>query len=133
LPAALWRRFAAAIYDLFPVLAIWFAIGFVATGLRGFRAVPPQTWWFNALLLGSAFAYFAWSWRRGGQTLGMRAWRLRLISDDGNTLNWSAALLRCVVAVFSIGLAGIGVFWALADPQRRTWHDLAARTRVVSA
>lgn len=129
--AALWRRIGAGIYDLFPVLAIWMGIGFLVVGLRGFEAVPPYTWWFEALLLASAFAYIGWSWRHGGQTLGMRAWRIRMVVDGDGVPGWRLIGLRFVVMLLSVLAALLGVLWALVDPQRRMWHDLAAGTRVV--
>ena len=130
-PAALWRRLAAGFYDLFPLLAIWFGIGFAAVGVRGLHAVPPTTWWFDTLLLIAAFLYFALSWRRGGQTLGMRAWKIRVLTGDGRPMTWPTATLRFAVALLSVGVALIGVLWMLVDPQRRMWHDMASRTRMV--
>ena len=76
-------------------------------------------------------AYFVVSWTRGGQTIGMRAWKLRVIGVDGKCLSWPRALLRFVVALVSLAALGAGFWWVLFDAQRRTWHDIAARTRAV--
>lgn len=131
--ASFWRRIAAGIYDVFPVLAIWFAIGFLVVGLRGFRAVEPYTWWFELLLLLGTFVYFGFSWRRGGQTLGMRAWRIRLQFDAGTRPGWGLLALRFGMLLLALAPALIGVLWALFDPQRRMWHDIATHSRVVDA
>jgi uncharacterized RDD family membrane protein YckC len=62
----------------------------------------------------------------------MRAWRIQVRGVDGNTVNWSSAMLRFAVAGFSWGLAGLGMLWCLIDRRKRSWHDLAAGTEVIS-
>jgi uncharacterized RDD family membrane protein YckC len=130
-PAAAWRRIAAGIYDVFPLLAIWMIVTFAVVGARGMQPVPPYTWWYELLLAACAFAYFGVSWRRGGQTLGMRAWKLAVVGDDGATVGWPRWLLRFAVMGVSLAAGLLGVLWGFVDPQRRMWHDLAARTRVI--
>jgi uncharacterized RDD family membrane protein YckC len=56
---------------------------------------------------------------------------LRVVDASGAPLRWSQALLRFVVALVSLAALGAGFWWALFDPQRRTWHDIAARTRML--
>jgi uncharacterized RDD family membrane protein YckC len=83
------------------------------------------------LLVG--FGYFGLSWRRGGQTIGMRAWRLRLVAVGGpaRTPGWGALVVRYGVAALSLAAFGLGFLWSLFDRERRTWHDIASRTRVL--
>jgi len=61
----------------------------------------------------------------------MRAWRLRVVRVDGAALRWPQALLRFGVALVSLAALGIGFVWMLFDPQKRTWHDIAANTLLV--
>jgi len=131
--ASTWRRIAAGIYDVFPVVAIWFAIGFLVVGLRGLRAVPPYSGWFELLLLLGTFLYFALSWRRGGQTLGMRAWRIRLLFDAGTRPGWGLLALRFGMLLLALAPALLGVLWGFVDAKRRMWHDIATSARVVDA
>jgi uncharacterized RDD family membrane protein YckC len=71
------------------------------------------------------------SWRRGGQTLGMRPWRLKVVSQDGLPPRWSALWLRYTVAMVSVLMGGLGFWWAWIDRERLTWHDRASHTRMV--
>src|SRR5690606_28174362 len=80
---------------------------------------------------GIAGLYATVSWRRGGQTLGMRPWRIRLVSDDGAAPSWRALWLRYLVGTASLLLAGLGFIWAWIDRDRLTWHDRASGTRPV--
>ena len=79
-------------------------------------------------LIGCGF--FALFWRLGGQTLGMRAWRLQARSEAG-PLSWRQAWLRSVAALLSWLPAGLGFLWSLADADRLAWHDRLSGTRLV--
>lgn len=133
-PAALGWRLLAAVYDLLPLLALWMLISAALLLTRGGAPVAPGSpaAWAELLLLWSVTGLYAGvSWRRGGQTMGMRAWRLRVVGADGAPPTARAVTLRYAVATLSLLALGLGLAWALLDPQRRTWHDLAAGTVVV--
>ncbi len=69
-----------------------------------------------------------------GQTIGKWALRIRVV--DGRTAGRLAprrAAIRVLVRSFASGaLFGLGYLWMLWDDQGRTWHDLAADSRVVA-
>lgn len=142
-PAALlgWRLLAL-VYDLFPALALWmlaaaaFTFGFHVAGhpagenIAPFSALQLALWLLCWLLTG---AYAVLSWRHGGQTLGMRPWRLRVAGADGGDAPWRALLKRYAVGTLSLLLAGAGFWWAWIDRERLTWHDRASGTRLLRA
>jgi uncharacterized RDD family membrane protein YckC len=133
-PAALGWRLLAAVYDLLPVLALWFATAALVLLLRGGAPVVADSlvaWIELGLMLLVGFGYFGLSWKRGGQTLGMRAWRLTLRDHSGETPSWRQLVLRYLVAGVSLAAFGLGFLWSLFDRERRTWHDIASHTRVV--
>ena len=123
------------LYDVLPVASLWFATAALGLLLRGGEPVTPNTpaaWVELAAMLLASFGYFGLSWRRGGQTLGMRAWRMRLVCEDGAAApGWGALALRFVVAGVSLAAFGLGFLWSLVDRERRTWHDLASGTVLV--
>jgi uncharacterized RDD family membrane protein YckC len=122
---------AACGYDLLLLIAVIFAFTLCVVALRGGRQVPPETWWFQLSLLAVSGLFFCWFWTHGGQTLGMRAWRIRLERSDGGAVGWSAALARYLAAWLSIAVAGLGFWWGLLNPRRRCWHDMLSSTRLV--
>ena len=130
-PAALRLRLAAAIYDLLPLVGLWFLAVVLALAITG-GALDTHTLAGKFLVQGLALvlsgAYFIVSWSRGGQTIGMRAWKLRVVRADGRGVRWPLALLRFIVALVSLAPLGAGFWWALVDAQKRTWHDMAANT-----
>ncbi|HST27573.1 MAG TPA: RDD family protein [Rudaea sp.] len=133
-PANLHLRLAAAGYDLLPLIGLWFVAAVLALAVTGGK-LDTHTFAGKLLVQGFALAlsgaYFVVSWTRGGQTVGMRAWRLRVTRVDGARVDAARALLRFVVALVSLAALGAGFWWALFDAQKRTWHDMAARTRVL--
>jgi uncharacterized RDD family membrane protein YckC len=128
LPAAsLLRCFTAMFYDsllLFSVLFFAAALAYPLTHGQVSLA-------FRIYLLIVWFLYFAWPWLHGGQTLGMKAWRIQLQSINGKPITWYQALLRFLMAIISIIIFGIGFFWMVIDKQKRTWHDWISGTRIV--
>ena len=129
--ASLARRAAAIFYDVLLFMGVIMALTLVLVLVRGGEAVPPATWWYDALLLGANFVFFGFSWTRGGQTLGARAWRLRVTDIDGNDLSWRLAALRYLSAWLLLVPPGLGFIWAWRDPEGLCWHDRLSRSRVV--
>lgn len=132
-PAPLWRRLAAFCYDLLLVTALVFCFTLVVLAIRLGAAVPPGGWWFPASLVGVAMAYFCGFWVHGGQTVGMRAWRIRVVRDDGSALRWLRAAARFGAGLVAALPAGLGLWWSMLDASKRGWHDRWTRTRVVRA
>ena len=125
------RRLAAIAYDTLLLTAVLFVATAVLLPVTGGEAIRPGSGWYPAYLVAVSFGYFGWFWTHGGQTLGMRSWRLRLVSAGGNGSNWLQALVRFVAAGFSWLTFGAGFFWLLVDPERLTWHDRISATRLV--
>jgi uncharacterized RDD family membrane protein YckC len=128
-PAALWRRVAAGLYDLLLVLALFMVLTGLVILARTGRAIDSGSVWFQLLLLAAWWLYFGWSWTHGGQTIGMRAWRLELRCEDaGAGVSWRQATVRFLGAGLSLIVAGLGFVWSLWDRDRLTWHDRLSHT-----
>ena len=129
--AGLGRRFGALFYDLFVLLGIVFI---AALPLPWFDQITGGTvlglWIKRLYLLGVCFAYFGGFWVKGGQTLGMRAWQLRVIRNSGRALGWGDALKRFTGLCLAVITLGLGFFWMLADTRHSNWDKLCG-TRVI--
>jgi len=129
--AGLLRRLAAAIYDALLIVALFVVPTTAAMLFRGGEPVPPGSHLYQALLLATAGIFFIGFWMHGGQTLGMRAWRLRVEDMTGKSLTLRRGLLRFIVAIPSIAIFGLGILWLLVDPHKQTLPDRIAGTRVI--
>jgi len=135
--ANLFKRLASMVYDALIVIAIWFLIGFVFLAIRGVDVAQQdphalKTQLFPFLLLGT-FAFYSWFWMHGGQTLGMRAWRLQVVDAhlDGRPLNIVQCLSRYLMALISLSAFGLGYLWVIFSPSGDTWHDSFSGTRTL--
>jgi uncharacterized RDD family membrane protein YckC len=120
------RRLASMLYEAILLFAVAFFAGFAfhfasrGAPLDGMLRLAHQ------LLLVAVFAaYFLWCWLRGGQTLAMKAWRVRLVEVTPRK-----ALLRFGLALLLVP-TGIAILWALFDRDRQFLHDRLAGTRLV--
>lgn len=134
--ANLWRRVASIVYDQLILWAIWIATGFVHALIFGIDTAENPKQLQHTLfpmLLGSTFLFYYWFWTHGGQTLGMRAWRLRVIDArlDGTPPHLIKCILRFIGAFFSVSAFGLGYLWVLFDPNNDTWHDRISGTRTL--
>ena len=64
-------------------------------------------------------------------TAGMRLVGLRAVTITGDSMNWRQAATRALAMLVSVGALCAGGFWMFKEPNRRTWHDLAAGTFVI--
>lgn len=132
-PAGFGRRIAALVYDALILVGVFLIFTTATWAVRGGREIPPGTPWFQAALLAVAAAFFGWFWTHGGQTVGMLAWKIRVVRADGGPLRWRDALARFAAAIVALAPLGLGLLWALVDPERLAWHDRLSGTRIVRA
>ena len=131
--AALARRLASAVYDLLLVVALVLIATFpylavFGDSTHGWRRHLLQSW-----VLFVAGAYFVWFWTRGGQTLPMKTWHIRVVRWDGAPIGVARAIHRFLIAVLGTIALGLGFVWALFDRDRRFLHDRLAGTALIDA
>jgi uncharacterized RDD family membrane protein YckC len=126
--ARLLPRLGAALYDSLLLGAIFFAATAAVAPAMPQDHVPAGALWFQAYLIALTFLFYGWFWTHGGQTLGMRAWRLRVTRTDGRSFDWKAAAWRFAWAWLA-WLSIIGLLLCLRDG--RALHDRLSRTDVV--
>lgn len=127
-PASLFKQLAAMVYDSFLIVALLFLVTTIAFIVNGGEAVRPTNS-FRLLLLLSIFTFYAWFWHKSGQTLGMSAWKIRIVSDFGGNPSWGTCYLRLMFALISLLCFGLGYLWRLFKPY--TWHDRLSQTSIV--
>ena len=123
------RRLAAQIYDLFLLIALLFlATALLLPFTAGEAVSAQQTLIYRIYLAIITFLFYGWFWTHGGQTLGLRAWKIKVLTLDKKPINWNQALLRFATAIVSWGFFGLGFLWILIDKNRRSWHDHLSKT-----
>jgi len=127
-PAHLGWRLMALLYDAVISIALLMCSSAIVVLINQGSPVTP-----GGLSAFAAFLFF-WvilgiyaicSWRYGGQTLGMRPWRLKVLTLEGKVPSWRALCLRYSIASLTFGL---GALWSFFDADRRALYDLASGT-----
>lgn len=119
------RRLAAILYDTLQVIALLMLVTLPFALLD-----LGQTPFHQSALALTIFAFFAKFWRHGGQTLGMKSWDMRIVSNDGRPITFTQCLLRIIAAVPSF-IFFIGYLWMLVDKEKRTWPDRFSDTHLI--
>jgi len=87
----------AVSYDLFITCALLMAFTLVCLIIRNGSVIQPQSHWFQLCLMLIWFLYYSFSLKLGGQTIGMRAWRLKIVSVNTGSLTWYQIGLRTLL------------------------------------
>ena len=130
-PAKLTTLLCAMLYDTLCLLGIFIIITWGAIMLNHGHALPPGQPGLQMALLASYAAFFLFFWCCGGQTLGMLAWRIRLVRVDGGMLSPTQACLRLLASWLSFACLGLGYWSVLWREDGASWHDRLSRSRVV--
>ena len=120
----------AIIYDILLLLAVLFIATSVAMVFNHGEAIEPgQSLYpfYIVYMIIVSFFFYGWFWTHGGQTLGMKTWKMKLEHVNGDAITWSLAFIRFISAAVSWAAAGLGFLWSLVQPEKRTWHDIASR------
>jgi len=133
------RRLVAMVYDTFLVLPLVMLSVALCLGAHTLLVgSPPENTvvQLNANLvrfvaLVTVMVFFSAFWMRSGQTLGMQAWRIKLVSVRGDRVTAVQAILRCLGAALSAAALGLGYLWCLVDRQGRCWHDYLSGSKLV--
>jgi uncharacterized RDD family membrane protein YckC len=136
------RGFAAVLdFLVATAIALTGVVVVVATGasassgfiLLGGPAVSGLALLVTLLLIWAYFIVLEWLWN--GQTLGKRAFGLRVITEDGSPAPFTAVLIRNLLRLvdFLPALYGVGVMVIVLSPKSQRLGDMAAGTYVVRA
>ena len=125
------RRFLAILYEALLAFATAFFAGIAFYGAAQGRLVEGTRLLFQIYLFLVLGVYFTACWSRGGRTLPMQTWRMRIVRRDGAPVGIGRAALRYALAWISVLSLGAGFLWAWFDRDRQFLHDRLAGTRIV--
>jgi uncharacterized RDD family membrane protein YckC len=154
LPPSLSRRLGCLLYELLLMAALLLIATAVFLPLKNRLPADLGLALQRLFLLGILFAYFGLSWVKGGQTVAMKAWRIRLVTDNGREIGWGLATFRFCVALFlfvavplvaylgmqdnGVSIARMSLLWCMApfcwayfDPHGQCLQDRLCHTRLI--
>ncbi len=125
------RRLAAIVYDLILLFAV-LLIASLPWAISGIQQGQAGYLFYVFFIYALIPLYYIGFWVYGGQTLGMKTWKIRVVDVEGHPIGWRKALLRIVCAVLSSIVCGFGFIHVLFDKQNRAWHDILSKSRLIS-
>ncbi|OWQ93348.1 hypothetical protein CDN99_02380 [Roseateles aquatilis] len=155
-PPALMRRMASFLYEGVVLFGVVFIAGWLYSTLTQQHNALVGQQGLQAFLFFVLGIYFIWFWSRGGQTVAMKAWHLRVVDAQGRPVTQRRALARYLAswlwflpalasvhlldldhstgAIFGTLFAGVLGYLLLArlHPQRLFLHDVLCSTRLIT-
>ena len=116
------RLYGSLIYELIVLVPLWMVAGFFFIFFFDGFFGEYQRLIFQIYLWIISGVYLTYCWTTSGQTLAMRAWKLKIISSRGHLTN-KLAWIRYVFVTFSALAGAIGFIWALANKKHIYLHD----------
>ncbi len=124
------RRLGSMIYDLFLVFSlVFFVSGVIIIIISNKQAITSPVFFFLCPLP-LTYAYFALSWVKGKQTLGMKAWKFEIAQSNGEHITYAQSFIRFFLS--SISLIGIGFVFQLFNKHKIPLHDYYSKTYLIS-
>lgn len=154
------KRLLAALYDSFLILATLFIATALTLPFTKGEVATDNNIYMSFYLFIVIYIFYGWFWTHGGQTLGMRVWKQKLIQLDGSTVTWQQTFIRLITGLpawllFLVGLllwsfpdkielteivayvpkwlfAIAGFIWVLLDNRSNSWRDKISGTHVIT-
>lgn len=148
--APLRRRLLAMIYDGLLLMAILFCVVMVYLSIIVISGDPnpdllnaregdvitelepvEMGWPIYPITIFVYALFYVYFWRNSGQTLGMRAWKIKLVSANYSPPDTIQCLQRLFWGAISFLLFGMGYWLLLFDREKGTLHDRLSSTKVI--
>jgi uncharacterized RDD family membrane protein YckC len=127
------RRLACATYECLILAALVLVATFPFLAFAGDSTTGLRRHLLQAYVLAVVGTYLVGFWTRGGQTLAMKTWRIRLVAQDGGPVSLARAVRRYLLALAGGAALGIGFLWAFLDRDGQFLHDRLAGTRLADS
>jgi uncharacterized RDD family membrane protein YckC len=151
----IWRRLACFVYEGVLLFGVLMIAGYLFSTLTQQRHALLGRHGLQAFLFVVLGIYFVWFWSRGGQTVAMKAWHIRVVDRFGAPVSQARALGRYLLAwlwfvpalatlslaglhgglaIATVLAAGVAAYASLArlNTERQFWHDVVCGTRLVT-
>jgi uncharacterized RDD family membrane protein YckC len=122
------RYLAIIFYDALLLLAVLFFATLLILPFNAGIAFSKEQFLYPIYLGFVSFLFYGWFWTHGGQTLGLKAWKTKVLTEGRQPISWRQAFIRFIAALFSFGIFGFGILWILVDKNQRSWHDIVSKT-----
>lgn len=121
----------ACVYELLILIAIWMLFTWLYVSVFGDATHGAKRLWLQLLLWGITGVYFVVCWVKTGQTLAMQAWKMKVVTEQGDLLTLQQAAVRYALASVLMMAFAIDFIYMLTNKQRLFLHDQLLGIRYV--
>ena len=122
------KRLAATIYDFFLLLGVWFGCGSIALWLNNGEILHPAIGAF--IVLASAWGFYSFFWIKGGRTLGMAAWNIKICSSTEKSINLIQTTKRFIINIFIVFTLGLPLLQIYFSKDKKALNDRLSGTEL---
>ena len=122
------KRLAATIYDFFLLLGVWFGCGSIALWLNDGEILHPAIGAF--IVLASAWGFYSFFWIKGGRTLGMAAWNIKICSSTEKSINLIQTTKRFIINIFIVFTLGLPLLQIYFSKDKKALNDRLSGTEL---
>ena len=125
-----WRRLASILYDSLLVLAILIimSLPFFSFNLEENLSLKIIMQIYYYLI---TQYFFVWFWVNNEGTLGMKTWKIKIVSEDGNKISYIEAIIRFNTAILSFIFFGLGFLTSFLRKDKKCLHDFISKTALI--
>ena len=127
---SVFRHVGVMVYDSLLLLSVLLVAALIAVALNSGESIDNNNPFFMSYLISVSGFFYGWFWTHGGQTLGMRAWKVQLVGQQQQSISWTQAIIRFSVAVISWLPLGLGFWWQWLGKDKQSWPDYFSGTRL---
>ncbi len=124
------KRILSLFYDSIIVIGLIFTFSLLLVVINGGAKETSSTINFLQrlimILTGPIFYCYFWT-KNDGQTLGMQAWKIKVLKNDNTNLSINDSLKRCLLSFFLFP----GYLWIIFDKKKRSWADIVSDTKII--
>ncbi len=131
---SLMRRIMVILYDLLLLFSLLFSVGMIAviiTSSLNLLNNQPNSIFFFIITVPVSFFYFYISWKKSGQTLAMRVWKIKLVSFNNKAITTKQIVIRFITAIIGFLVFGLGFLYQLIDKNNHSLHDKLSKTYLI--
>ena len=129
-PASLFKRLLAIFYDLVLLATMFLLASAIAIVFNEHKALETGNFIMPLWLIFVTSLYYCISWKSSGQTLGLKAWGLKLVKLDGSDFTWLEVITRFFISLI-LFCTIVGFLWLLFNKNRLTIYDIVTKSKII--
>lgn len=129
-PASLFKRLLAIFYDLVLLATMFLLASAIAIVFNEHKAFASGNYIMPLWLIFVTSLYYCISWKSSGQTLGLKAWGLKLVKLDGSDFTWLEVITRFFISLI-LFCTIVGFLWLLFNKNRLTIYDIVTKSKII--